>query len=100
VPLPRKFMNFSSQNGVIWCIMDVFFKDSRVPWIVVVSREKIKHVKILGGRQHRTTPAGQILGGRDPCNPCVVDAYDLYRANLITRCDDRYAVAKFSKFGV
>jgi len=31
-------------------------------------------VKILGGRQHRTTPAGQILGGRDPCG---VDAYDL-----------------------
>ena len=32
-------------------------------------------VKILGGRQHRTTPAGQILGGsRDPCNPCGVDA--------------------------
>jgi len=30
---------------------------------------------ILGGRQHRTTPAGQILGGRDPCNPCGVDAY-------------------------
>jgi len=29
-------------------------------------------VKILGGRQHRTTPAGQILGGRDPC---AVDAY-------------------------
>jgi len=21
VPLPRKFMNFSSQNGVIWCIL-------------------------------------------------------------------------------
>jgi len=34
-------------------------------------------VKILGGRQHRTTPAGQILGGRDPCNPCGVDAYVL-----------------------
>jgi len=25
VPLPRKFMNFSSQNGVIWCIMGVLF---------------------------------------------------------------------------
>ena len=38
-------------------------------------REKNKTlVKILGGRQHRTTPAGQILGGRDPCG---VDAYDL-----------------------
>jgi len=25
VPLPRKFMNFSSQNGVIWCILGVLF---------------------------------------------------------------------------
>ena len=25
VPLPRKFMNFSSQNGVIWCILGVSF---------------------------------------------------------------------------
>jgi len=39
-------------------------------------REKIKHLsKYWGGRQHRTTPAGQILGCRDPCNPCGVDAY-------------------------
>jgi len=30
-------------------------------------------VKILGGHQHRTTPAGQILGGgRDPCNPAAL----------------------------
>ena len=26
VPLPRKFMNFSSQNNVIWCILGVFLK--------------------------------------------------------------------------
>jgi len=25
VPLPRKFMNFSPQNGVIWCILGVLF---------------------------------------------------------------------------
>jgi len=25
VPPPRKFMNFSSQNGVIWCILGVMF---------------------------------------------------------------------------
>jgi len=25
VPIPRKFMTFSSQNGVIWCIMGVLF---------------------------------------------------------------------------
>jgi len=41
-----------------------------------VSHEKNKTlVEIFGGRQHRTTPAGQILGGRDPCNPCGVDAH-------------------------
>jgi len=38
-------------------------------------RENKTLVKILGGRQHRTTLAGQILEGRDPCNPCGVDAY-------------------------
>ena len=38
--------------------------------------KKIKHLsKKLGGHQHRTAPAGQILGGRDPCNLCGVDAY-------------------------
>jgi len=37
VPLPRKFMNFSSQNGVIWCILGVLFLGFIwVPWIVVV----------------------------------------------------------------
>jgi len=25
VPLPRKFMNFTSQNCVIWCILGVLF---------------------------------------------------------------------------
>ena len=25
VPLPRKFMNFSSQNGVTWCILGMLF---------------------------------------------------------------------------
>jgi len=25
VPYPRKFINFSSQNGVIWCILGVLF---------------------------------------------------------------------------
>jgi len=25
VPLPRKFMNFSSEIGVIWCIIGVLF---------------------------------------------------------------------------
>ena len=29
VPLPRKFMNFSSRNGVIWCITDENGSDLR-----------------------------------------------------------------------
>jgi len=29
-------------------------------------------VKILGGRQHRTTPAGQILGVATPATPAAV----------------------------
>ena len=42
MPLPRNFMNFSSQNGV-------------------------------NGKKNKTLV--KILGGRDPCNPCGVDAY-------------------------
>jgi len=45
-------------------------------------REKIKLVK-MGGRQHRTTPACQILGGRDLCNPCGVDAYATNEFNFM-----------------
>ena len=89
VPLPRKCMNFSSQNGVIWCILGVLFlrfmcsmdcscmtNFIEVPVYALKGKNKTL-VKISGGRQHRTTPAGQILGegGRDPCNPCGVDAY-------------------------
>ena len=83
-------MNFSSQNGVIWCILGVLFlrfmcheNDSDLRYSEVPLKGKNKTlVKILGGRQHRTTPAGQILGeGRDPCNPCGVDAYGGYCCN-------------------
>ena len=83
MPLSRKFMNFSSQNGVIWCILGVLFLRFMCPTdcscminfieVPVCARSSAEGknktlVKILGGRQHRTTPAGQILGGRDPCN--------------------------------
>jgi len=70
VPLPRKFLNFSSQNGVIWCILGVLF----LRFMCRMKKNKTL-VEIFGGRQHRTTPAGQILGGRDPCNPCGVGAH-------------------------
>ena len=88
-------MNFSSENDVIWCILGVLFlrfmcpmdcscminfrpideNDSDLQYSEVPLKGKNKTlVKILGDREHRTTPAGQILGGRDACNPCGVDA--------------------------
>jgi len=59
------------------CIADENDSDLRYSEVPPKGKNKIL-VKILGGRQHRTTPAGQILGGRDPCNPCGVDAYAFY----------------------
>ena len=76
MPLPRKFMNFSSQNDVIWCILGVLFLRFMCPmdWYseVLLKGKNKTLVKIFWGREQRTTPAGQMLGGRDPCG---VDAY-------------------------
>ena len=74
MPLPRKFMIFLSQNGVIWCILAVLFltfmchkNDSDLRYSEVSLKGKNKTlVKIFGGRQHRTTPAGEILGVATP----------------------------------
>jgi len=77
VPLPGKSMNFSSQSGVIWCILS-HMRYSEVP----LEGKNKTLVKILVGRLHRTTPAGQILGGRDPCDPCGVDAYERDTARI------------------
>ena len=70
----RKFMIFSSKNGVIWCILGVLFyrfmcheNDSDLRYSEVPLKGKNTCQNIGVGRQHRTTPAGQILGGRDPC---------------------------------
>jgi len=53
-------------------------------------REKNKTlVKLLGGHQHRTTPAGQILGGRDSCNPCGVDAYAFLPVTFTDRLSNK-----------
>ena len=81
MPLPRKFMNFfKSQNGVIWCILGVLFlrfmcheNDSDFRYSEVLLKGKSKTlVKILGGRQHRTTPACQILGVATPATPAAL----------------------------
>jgi len=77
VPLPRKFIYFSSQNGLILCILGVLFLRFLCPMDCssMINFIEVPACASLGGRQHRTTPAGQILGGRDLCNPCGVDAY-------------------------
>ena len=67
VPLPRKFLNFSSQNGVIWCILGVLF----LRFMCRMKKNKTL-VEIFGGRQHRTTPAGQILGVATPATPAAL----------------------------
>ena len=60
-------------------------------------REKNKTlVKILGGRQHRTTPAASNIGGRDPCNPCGVDAYGRQRSTT-SRVELKLAAATGSQ---
>ena len=89
VPLPRKFMNFSSQNGMIWCILGVLFSRFMCPvdfsftinFIEVLLKGKNKTlVKILGGIVNTGRPLRVKYwgGGRDHCNPCGVDAY-VYR---------------------
>jgi len=73
VPLPRKFMNFSSQNGVIWCILGVLFLRfiCHMDYYCIKGKNKTL-VKILGGHQHRTTPAGQILGVATPATAAAL----------------------------
>jgi len=44
-------------------------------------REKIRHLSKYWGSSTQNDPAGQILGGRDPCNPCGVDAYEADRTS-------------------
>ena len=67
MPLPRKSMNFSSQSGVIWCILS-HMRYSEVP----LEGKNKTLVKILVGRLHRTTPAGQILGVATPATPAAL----------------------------
>jgi len=71
VPLPRKFMNFSSQNGMIWCILGVLFSRFMCPvdfsftidFIEVLLKGKNKTlVKILGGSSTQDDPCGSNIG--------------------------------------
>ena len=69
-------MNFSSQNGVIWCIADENYSDLRYSEVPPKRKNKTL-VKILGGRQHRTTPAGQMLGVATPATPAALTPREL-----------------------
>ena len=93
MPLPRKFMNFSSQNGVIRCILGVLFlrfmcheNDSDLRYSEVPLNGKNKTRQNIWGRQHRTTPAGQILGVVTPVTPA--DGVDAYGYQCIQRIRD------------
>ena len=85
MPLPRKFMNFSSQNGVIWCILGVLFSTFMCPMDCSSAEGKKSKtlVKILGGRQHRTTPAGQILGVATPATLAALTPMGTRKTSLI-----------------
>ena len=43
-------------------------------------------VKILGGRQHRTTPAGQILGVATPATPAALTPIVIFNAFVSAAC--------------
>jgi len=62
-PLPRQFMNFSSQNGVIWCILGVLY--SEVP----LKGKNKTLVKILGGSSTQDDPCRSNIGGSRPLQP-------------------------------
>jgi len=51
-------------------------------------REKIKHLSKYWGRQHRTTPAGQILGGLRPLQP--LRRWRLRKPNEV--CSNKHAI--------
>jgi len=56
VPLPRKFMNFSSQNGVISLIWCMVFRSS-------AEGKKIKHLSKYWGSSTQDDPCRSNIGG-------------------------------------
>jgi len=94
VPFPRIFMNFSSRNAWFDTVHSGCFVFLRFmcPWIVgdlrysevPLKRKNKTLVKILGGRQHRTTPAGQILGVATPATPAALTPVPIARPSCST----------------
>jgi len=84
-------MNFSSQNGVIWCILGVLFLRFTCPMdcscmINFIEVPEVKQLSKYWGSVNTGRPL-QVKywgGGRDPCNPCGVDAYDRMHRMCLT----------------
>jgi len=74
----ENFLNFSPQNGVLWCILGALFLRFMCPMdcsCMINFIEVPVCVKILRGSSTQDDPCRSNIGGRDPCNPCGVDAY-------------------------
>jgi len=80
VPLPRKFMNFSSQNGVIWCILGVLVLRFMCPTdcsftINLIIGKKIKPLSKYWWSSTQDDPCRSNIWGSRPLQPRGVDAY-------------------------
>jgi len=86
VSLPRKFMNFSSQNGlIIWCVLGVLFLRFMCPMDCSCMINFIEVPVFRSSAEGKNKNTCQNIRGRDPCNPCGVDAYGR-RAGLRDAC--------------
>ena len=89
VPLPRKCMYFSSKNGVMWCILGVLFLrficSMYCSCMINFIDENDSDLRLV-----------KILGGRDHCNLCGVDAYgNIGRTCCVGPRDLRAYVCRF-----
>ena len=91
MPFHRKFMNFSSQNGVIWCILGLLFlrftcpmdcscminfidkTDSDLWYSEVPLKGKIKHLSKYWGSSTQDDPCRSNIGGvATPTTPAAL----------------------------
>ena len=69
LPLSRKFMNFSSQNGVIWCILGVLLLSFKGCCVQLLNKKPLADLRGQGGRAPQdargdpsTAKSRQLLG--------------------------------------
>ena len=67
-PFPENFVNFSSQNGVLWCIMRVLLlRFMNAVFRMPAEGKKIKHLSKYWGSSTQDDPCRSSIGVRDPC---------------------------------